>query len=250
VRVTTPAGEVLFADDFSGGAGQWSPVENRGSWSVADGAYVQSDTAALDTLVKAGNITATDYDLTLKATKNAGAEGFLVAFGVQETGQFYWWNLGGWNNTQGAVEKISGGAKEQLITQPDTIETGRTYDLKVEVRGSQVRLFVDGRLWGSFTDNQATDPFAQVVTQDDATGELIVKVVNAQDAPAETTVDLGGRRVQGQAQMTVITGDPQQQNTRSAEPIKPVTSTVRGVKPVFTRTFDPNSVTFLRIRTK
>jgi alpha-L-arabinofuranosidase len=250
VRVTAPDGTVLFADDFSAGADQWTQLATVGTWAVTDGAYAQTDTAAQNTLVKAGDITGSDYDITLKATKNAGAEGFLIAFGVKDFDNTFWWNLGGWNNTQGAVEKISGGAKEQLITQPDTIETGRTYDLKVEVRGSQVRLFVDGRLWGSFTDNQATDPFAQVVTQDDATGELIVKVVNAQDNPAETTIDLGGRKVQGQAQMTVITGDPQQQNTRSAEPIKPVTSTVRGVKPVFTRTFAPNSVTFLRIRTK
>ena len=50
--------------------------------------------------------------------------------------------------------------------------------------------------------------------------------------------------------MTEISGDPQAQNTRSAEPIQPVTSTVRGIKPVFTRTFAPNSVTFLRIKTK
>ena len=93
-------------------------------------------------------------------------------------------------------------------------------------------------------------PFAQVVTQDDATGELIVKVVNAQDAPAVTKVDLGGRRVAGTARMTVITGDPQEQNTRSAEPIQPVTTTVKGIASTFTRTFPANSVTFLRIRTR
>ena len=88
------------------------------------------------------------------------------------------------------IAKSSGGAKEQLITQPDTIETGRTYDLKVEVRGSAVRLFVDGALWGSFVDNRAPEPFAHVVTQDDSTGELLVKVVNVQDVPAATTIDL------------------------------------------------------------
>jgi alpha-L-arabinofuranosidase len=93
-----------------------------------------------------------------------------------------------------------------------------------------------------------TEPFAQVVTRDDATGELIVKVVNAQDTPAVTTVDLGGRRVAGKARMTVISGDPQEQNTRSAEPILPVTTTVGGISSTFTRTFAPNSVTFLRIR--
>jgi alpha-L-arabinofuranosidase len=250
VRVTAPDGTVLFSDDFSNGAGRWTPVTNRGTWSVVDGAYAQSDTVALDTMVKAGDITATDYDLTVKATKNAGAEGFLVAFGVQQTGEFYWWNLGGWNNTQGAVEKGTGGAKELVIAKPNTVTTGTTYDIRIAVRGTRVTLYLDGQVWGSFNDNKVTQPFAQVVTQDERTGEIIVKVVNAQDTPAVTKVDLGRRRVAGSARMTVITGDPQAQNTRSAEPIQPATTTVRGIASTFTRTFPANSVTFLRIRTK
>ncbi len=249
VKVTGTDGAVLFDDDFGDGADQWSPVEPRGVWNVVDGAYVQSDTAAQDTLVKAGNITAADYDLTLKATKLDGAEGFLVAFGVQESGELYWWNIGGWNNTQGAIQKGVGGGKEIVIAKPNSVETGVTYDIRIEVRGTTVRLFLNGTEWGSFTDNQATQPFAQVVTRDDRTGELIVKVVNAQDREAVTRIDLGRQKVRGTARMTVITGDPGEQNTRSAEPIQPVTSTVR-VGPRFTRTFPPNSVTFLRIPTR
>jgi alpha-L-arabinofuranosidase len=247
--VTGTDGAVLFRDDFANGAGQWTSVEPRGAWSVVDGQYQQSDTAALDTLVKAGNITATDYDLTLKATKLSGAEGFLVAFGVQESGELYWWNLGGWNNTQGAIQKGAGGSKSIVIAKPNSVEAGVTYDIRIEVRGTTVRLFLNGQEWGSFTDDQVSQPFAQVVTRDDRTGELIVKVVNAQDAPAVTRIDLGRQRVRGTARVTVITGDPGEQNTRSAEPIQPVTSTVR-VGSTFTRTFPPDSVTFLRIGTR
>jgi alpha-L-arabinofuranosidase len=249
VQVTGTDGAVLFRDDFANGAGQWTSVEPRGAWSVVDGQYQQSDTGALDTLVKAGNITATDYDLTLKATKLSGAEGFLVAFGVQESGELYWWNLGGWNNTQGAIQKGAGGSKSIVIAKPNSVEAGVTYDIRIEVRGTTVRLFLNGQEWGSFTDDQVSQPFAQVVTRDDRTGELIVKVVNAHDTPAVTRVDLGRQRVRGTARMTVITGDPGEQNTRSGEPIQPVTSTVR-VGSAFTRTFPPNSVTFLRIRTR
>ncbi|UQU67923.1 alpha-N-arabinofuranosidase [Couchioplanes caeruleus] len=251
VTVTTPDGTPLFADDFDDGDDNgWTVVEPRGSWSVTNGAYTQSDTAAQDTLVKAGNITATDYDLTLKATKNAGAEGFLVAFGVQETGELYWWNIGGWNNTQDAIQKGAGNSKEIVIAKPGSVVTGKTYDVRIEVRGTHVRLLLDGKEWGSFTDDKVTEPFAQVVTRDDRTGELIVKVVNAQDTPAVTRVDLGGLRVRPAARMTVITGDPGEQNTRSAEPIQPVTTTVGGIASTFTRTFPANSATFLRIRTR
>ena len=56
----------------------------------------------------------------------------LVWTGVKDTGNYYWWNLGGWNNTQGAVEKATNGAKELLLAKPNSVTTGTTYDLKVE----------------------------------------------------------------------------------------------------------------------
>ncbi|MFC7528276.1 alpha-L-arabinofuranosidase C-terminal domain-containing protein [Actinoplanes sp. GCM10030250] len=250
VLVTRPDGTVLFSDDFSdGNADGWTPVQPRGTWTVTNGAYTQTDIASEDTMVKAATIGETDYDYTLKATKTAGAEGFLVAFGIQETGQFYWWNLGGWNNTQGAVEKGITSAKEQILTKPNTVTTGQTYDLKIQVRGTKVTLFLDGVEWGGFDDNKVSEPFAQVITEDTRAGELIVKVVNAQDTPAVTRIDLG-RKVARTARQTVITGDPGEQNTRSAEPILPVTSTVGGIASSFTREFPANSVTFLRIKTR
>ena len=246
VRVTAPAGAVLFSDDFSSGAARWSPV--RGNWSVVDGAYTQTDTAVENALTTVRDLNIGDYDMTLTATKTAGNEGFLIAFGVKDSNNLYWWNLGGWNNTQGAVEKMTGGAKEQLFTRPDSVEAGRTYNLKISVRGTQVQLFVDGALWGSFADNRVTEPFAQVVTQDDRTGELVVKVVNAQSSPAVTAIDLGGRRVAARATQTVIAGDPQARNTATSQPVAPVTTTVTGIASTFTHTFPANSVTFLRLR--
>jgi alpha-L-arabinofuranosidase len=254
VKVTGTDGSVLFADDFNdGNADGWTTMSNRGTWSVVDGEYVQSDAAATNTMIASNTqINANDYDITLKATKTAGAEGFLIPFGIKDSGNWYWWNLGGWNNTQGAVEKASGSAdaKEQIMTKPDTVVTGQTYNLTIQVRGTKVTLLRDGEVWGEFDDNQVPEPFAQVVTRDNRTGELIVKVVNAQDKPALTKIDLGGLRVAGTARMTVLAGDPGEQNTRSAEPIQPVTSTVSGIASTFTREFPASSVTFLRIKTR
>jgi alpha-L-arabinofuranosidase len=252
VRVTAPDGTVLFSDDFAdGNADGWRSLAGRGSWTAADQTYTQTSTTANDTLVAAADIAATDYDLTLKATKTSGAEGFLVAFGVKDSGNFYWWNLGGWNNSRSVVEKATGGAKETVFAREGhSITTGKTYDVRISVRGTKVTLYLDGVEFGSFSDDKVVEPFAQVVTQDEASGDLIVKVVNAQATPAVTEVDLGRRRVASKASMTVLAGDPNEQNTRSAQPIRPVTTTVSGVASRFTRTFAPYSVTFLRIPTK
>ncbi|MFG3496658.1 alpha-L-arabinofuranosidase C-terminal domain-containing protein [Streptomyces sp. NPDC047886] len=247
VSVTGEDGTTLLADDFSAGDGRWTRAAGRGTWTVQDGAFVQSDTAAQDTLVTAGDPAWRNYDLRVKATKRAGSEGFLVAFGVRDTGNHYWWNLGGWNNTRSAVEKAVDGAKQTLTENATTVETGRTYDLRVQVRGRQVTLYLDGQRWGSFTDDSRAEPFRQVVTRDAATGELIVKVVNAQASPARTRVDLGTEPGSTTARLTTLQGAPDAVNTADDRPVLPVESTLTGVGRTFTHTFPPHSVTFLRI---
>ena len=247
VRVTSADGASLFADDFSGDAAKWNHT-GGGSWSVQDGQYVQSDAAAENTMVTAGDTAWHDYDLKVKATKKSGKEGFLVAFGVKDTGNYYWWNLGGWNNTTSAVEQAVDGGKSSLISKPGTIETGRTYDVEVKVRGRQVTLLLDGKEWGSFTDDKPAEPFRQVVTRDAKTGDLILKVVNAQGVAARAAIDLGGAKVRSKARVTTLTAAPDAVNTETDTPVAPVKSTFGGVAEEFSYTFPANSVTFLRIK--
>ena len=248
VKVTGTDGATLYADDFNdNNADGWTNLAGRGNWSAADGTFTQSDVNANDTLIRGGTITAANYDLSVKATKTAGAEGFLVGFGVKDSGNYYWWNLGSFGNTRNLVEKAVNGGKQGVFEGTHTpIVTNRAYDVDIQVRGNQVTLFLDGVRQGSFTD-QPAEPFAQVLTKDDTTGDLILKVVNAQNTPAVTNVDLGGTAVAPTAAMTVLTGDPAAVNSRTAQPIAPVTSTISGVSSSFTRTFPANSVTFIRM---
>jgi alpha-L-arabinofuranosidase len=87
-----------------------------------------------------------------------------------------------------------------------------------------------------------------VVTRDAETGELIVKVVNAQPSAARTSIDLGTARVRSTAHMTTLTAAPEAVNTETATPVAPVRSTFGGVAEKFSYTFPANSVTFLRIK--
>lgn len=247
--MSTPDGTELFADDFSGTDARWTNIAGRGTWAVTDGAYVQSDTAAENTMVMAGDPAWQNYDLNVKATKMSGREGFLVGFGVRDADNYYWWNIGGWNNTQTAVEKAEGGGKSTLIADGTAVETGRQYDIRIQVRGRTVSLFLDGQKWGEFTDNQKVEPFRQVVTRDPRTGELIVKVVNAQADAARTTVRLQGADVERSAKVTTLTGDRDDVNTQYTTPIAPKESRI-DVAGTFTYTFAPYSVTFIRIKTR
>ncbi|MFS8203658.1 alpha-L-arabinofuranosidase C-terminal domain-containing protein [Streptomyces sp. CWNU-52B] len=246
VSVTGADGTPLLTDDFSGDAARWTHT-GGGSWSVQDGQYVQSDEAAENTMVSAGDPAWHDYDVRVKTTKKSGKEGFLVAFGVKDTGNYYWWNLGGWNNTRSAVEQAVDGGKSTLISKAGSIETGRTYDIDIKVRGRQVTLHLDGQEWGGFTDDKPAEPFRQVVTEDARTGDLIVKVVNAQAAEARTAIDLGGAKVRPNAAVTTLSAAPDAVNTETDTAVAPVTSTFSGVAKKFTYTFPANSVTFLRV---
>ncbi|NGN63960.1 alpha-N-arabinofuranosidase [Streptomyces sp. A7024] len=249
VRVTGADGGELLADDFAAGDGKWTQATGAGSWAVQDGAYVQSDEAAENTLVTAGDTGWHDYDLKVKATKKSGKEGFLVAFGVKDTGNLYWWNLGGWGNTASGVERHVSGGKETMLQDATKIETGRTYDVEAKVRGRSVALYLDGEKWGEFTDDKQAEPFRQVVTRDKATGDLIVKVVNAQESAARTKVALGaGSSPEATAEVTTLAADPAAENTADARPVKPETSEFDGVAENFAYTFPAHSVTFLRIK--
>ncbi|WP_030344026.1 alpha-L-arabinofuranosidase C-terminal domain-containing protein [Streptomyces sp. NRRL S-1022] len=249
VKVTAADGSTLLSDDFSGDAARWTHT-GTGSWTVQDGQYVQTDDTAENTMVQAGDAGWHDYDLHVKATKKSGQEGFLVAFGVKDTGSYYWWNLGGWNNTRSAVEQAVDGGKSTLVAEAGSIDTGRAYDIDIKVRGRRVTLYLDGKEWGGFTDDKPAEPFRQVVTRDAKTGELIVKVVNAQPAAARTAIDLGTARVAAKAQVTTLAAAPDAVNTETSTAVAPRTSTLTSVARKFTYTFPANSVTFLRIKQK
>lgn len=102
----------------------------------------------------------------------------------------------------------------------------------------------------SQTPGAEVEPFRQVITRDTDTGDLVIKVVNVQDADAGTEIDLGsGAEPEDTGTATTLQGDPEDVNTGSEQPIQPEEAEVEGVDSTFEYTFPGNSVTFLRIPT-
>lgn len=240
VKVTGNDGATLFSDDFSGTAAAWTG-NGTGSWSIQDGAYVQSSTTALNTMVTAGNADWSNYTLSTKATKLAGSEGFLVSFGVKDTGNYFWWNLGGWNNSKSVVEKAVNGGKTNVLEKNTVIQTGHEYDIRIEVTGRTAKLYLDNVLWGTVDDTPA-DPIYSVVTKDAESGDTIVKVVNtsAERTPVDVSVT-GAANIAATAAVTTLTETADGQNLASAA------SVFNGAGPKFTYTLEPSSVTFIRL---
>ncbi len=114
-----------------------------GDWSSANGEIIQSSLIT-DVNFVFGDRSWEDYELTLQALKERGAEGFLVLFRARDEDSFYWLNLGGWGNTRHAVEKeIEGGRRGIGRGHNGVIETGRWYDVRIRCEGNQLQAWLD-----------------------------------------------------------------------------------------------------------
>jgi alpha-L-arabinofuranosidase len=218
---------------------------------VRDGALRQTSNQT-DCRALAGSRDWTDYTYRVKARKLSGAEGFLILFHVEGPDDWIWWNVGGWGNTRTAIERVKFGAHHEIGTAvPVTVETGRWYDVRIEVKGTSVRCYLDDKLIQQAEDTalEPVDPVYSTASRDDATGDVIVKVVNVSDSAQDLNVRLEGvSRVAG-GTVEVLQGDPADVNTvENPRKVAPRTQKLSASGPTFTHSFPPHSVSVLRLR--
>lgn len=243
IRVTR-GNEVLFESDFSRGFDGWQRY--RGDWKVQDGALRQT-AMATNTRIVAGDMGWSDYTLSLKARKIDGKEGFLILFRCRDPHTKLWWNLGGWGNTRHGVETPEGIVEPRM---PGRIETGRWYDILIELRGANIRCYLDGRLIHDVTPATRLRSMYAVAGRSETAGEVLLKVVNAASFPQDTEIDLQGvEKVAPAATATVLTSASLSDENSLDAPTKiaPVTSEVSVPGGKFRHEFPPYSLTVLRI---
>ena len=135
---------------------------------------------------------------------------------------------------------------------PSTIETGKWYDIRIELAGKRLRCFLDDKL---VHDVQASDPLPSlyaVAGMKNESGELIVKVVNAADKPQQTRINIKGTPTLSTPATLLSMSHPDRTAENSlTEPTKiaPKQSAVE-VGTDFTHTFPANSINVLRVKMK
>lgn len=114
-----------------------------GDWAVDDGQVVQS-ALATDVNFVFGDTDWKDYEVTLEAKKERGAEGFMVLFRASDADNFYWLNIGGWGNSQHAIEKEVNGNKRRIGPAAEgSIEEGRWYKIRIRCEGDRIQCWLD-----------------------------------------------------------------------------------------------------------
>ena len=189
-----------------------------------------------------------DYTLTLKARKLGGEEGFLILFNQPNKPGKSWWNLGGWGNQRHAIEM--GGLVGQDV--PGSIETGRWYDIKVELKGGNVTCYLDGKLIHDAQSKPMKALYASSTLSADGK-EVILKVVNASASEQATAVRLNGLKGVSKTATAVVLSSADAMDENSLEQptkVAPVSVTIDNAAESFTHAFPGNSVTVLRLPVK
>ena len=244
LKVTLPDGTVVNADMDNG----WTPKE--GTWSSENGVLKQSGPGVMRWNQWTGSGEFGNCTIEVKARKISGEEGFLVYFGMHDGLNGYVLNIGGWGNHSTAFQEIHGADMPQIPNYvAQTIETGRWYDIKIEIRDGHLAYWLDGKKCLEVIINEAK---RYVVTgYDEETGELVVKFVNATAEPYATSVSIANSgRIQRQGKVTVLSSsDPEDENTLD-EPrrVYPEESVFNRFGKEFDYTFEPWSFTVLRIK--
>lgn len=239
----------LFAWDAAAGMTDWRIF--GGSWEVKAGALRQTGPGQ-DRRALAGDPAWRDYTLTLKARKLGGAEGFLVLFHVRDDDNWLWWNVGGWGNSQHAIEQCADGGKSTLgPSVRGSVETGRWYELRVELKGPEIRCFLDGQQIHKVTEAWARRPLHVAAGRCESSGDLVLKTVNVSNLDYDADIRFDGlKQVRAPGRATVLTSaDPADENTLDQpRKVAPVEQVIQDAATNFRHTFPAHSLTVLRVK--
>jgi len=197
-----------------------------------------------------------DGTLTLQARRVAGRGGLMVLVRNSDGGSRIEWNVGTADgkhqllSRQGTHWDVPKVADEQ----PGELETGRWYDVRIELAGDNVTCYLDGRQIhsGELRDPYIAQLFA-VASVDEDSGETIVKVVNPTAKAANVEIDLAGADLASKSckAITLASDNPEAENSIDApKNIAPRESTLQLDGAKFQHSFPAYSFTVLRIDTQ
>ncbi len=228
-----------------------------GKWTIKKGALVQKSTdmeySETGSVAYFGNVDWENYCYTVEATKIEGQEGFLIPFAVQDKENNYFWNIGGWGNTVSCLQHMENGVKTgQIIgTVKDfKVETGKTYKLKIEVRGTQVKCYIDDVLYVDYDFGKTTEADVYSVVSKDDNGDILIKLVNVTHTSKPIAVDLKNANIQSTATIYQVRGESLEDDNilGQEEDCKMEEFTMEGFSNQFTYTIPAYSVTCIRLK--
>lgn len=242
-------GKTVFKSDFVNGMSGWKST--AGIWKVEDGALHQTSNRP-DTHATAGDPSWTDYSYRVKARKRAGSEGFLILFHAQSNTNYLQWNVGGWENSRSAIQRHEDGNIDEIgESTSTTVETGRWYDVRIDVHGADIKCYLDGKLVTEAKVKPIPPIPALYVAASSklADGTVYLKVVNVSKNPIPANVNLLGLRATNvSVSAWELAGPLETANTvKNPRGVAPRKLAIEAEGPRISHAFPAYSVTVLKI---
>lgn len=242
-------GNVVYKSDFVQKPDEWAKV--RGRWTVDDGALAQTAQGA-QRFAMLLNKSFNTYTLKLKARKTGGTNAFIIPFAVKDSNSYMRAHIGSYVNVSCVFENVENGFQVASISDskrlPKPIETGRWYDIRLEVGMDKVECYLDDVLLMTYQEPQK---FFALAGRDEKNGDIILKVINMSGEPVKSDVNIGGTpAVSGQALLTYISADKPTVENSFAEPqkYKPQQQNIKVPANTFDMEWKPYSINVLRIK--
>ena len=229
-----------------------SVADKKGAWMLENGVLSQ---ASLETPTRyiVDGFSGNRYTLECQVRKVGGHEGFFLYFGLsQDDKKGFVYNVAGWNNQSTAVEGVSDGQTTGVVGDrvSQSLENNKWYDVKLVVTPQKSELYMDGKLIVAYAPETTPLQFFSS-GYDEATGELIVKVVNAEAEAYPLRVKLDGvSQVEKTGKVISLSAVSDMDENSFEEPKKiyPQESEFKGFGKSFDYAFPPFSYTILRVK--
>jgi len=244
ITITTADGKVQKVS-----ASQFKP--KKGEW-IVEGDIIRQTSNEQLTVAQLPDFSADSYTLQLKARKLSGMEGFFIYYGLDERGMNgYGANIGGWNNRTTAIQPMRRGRVNDVLGRRarQSVDENKWYDVKIDVTPMAVTLYVDGQEMTVARPAESTRQCCQA-GYDEATGEMVIKVVNGTNQPYRRSFAISGATtVIPTGKVITLCGDANDENTfEQPTKLAPQTTLFGHFGKQFDYEFAPMSFTIMRIK--
>lgn len=244
----TQDGKTFYSTDWNDLASAWTA--SQGEWKVDNGVLKQSKVEG-DSYLWLNGKELGDCTIELKARKIEGREGFRIFFGSKGEEQYYMADIGSHTNESVIFGERNAAGNVSLFDYRNStsVHTDHWYDVRVEVKGNRWKCYLDNQLEYEYTYQPVIRHYA-VSGYDKATNEIVIKLVNGENTPWSTSINLANvKSVQPEGtQITLGSVNPNAENSfADPEKVVPVETKLKGLNSSFEMVCQPNSFTVLRV---
>ncbi len=227
----TETGNSIGFDAARLGIGSWNTSATYSNICVkdAEGDIIFEETDAITTpqslqgSYRTFDVITGNCTIEMDAVKNSGDEGFLITFAYVDANNYAWWNLGGWTNSKHAVEQAVDGKKSTLTDASGSIQTGKTYHIKIVRQGLTALCYLDGTLIHTVTLEEKTGQHLYLCASlNEAEDMAIVKVINYNAEAVPASFAFSDATISGDAEVRIMSNNDNYAENSMDEPEKVV----------------------------